>query len=42
MTSAIWVKDGEETETTDEINVGEGFFFSRPGGTAAVTITFTR
>ena len=42
MTSALWVKDGEETETTDEINAGEGFFFSRPGGTAAVTVTFTK
>ena len=38
VTTPVWCKSGETNETTDEIPVGEGFFFYRGG--AADTVTF--
>ncbi len=36
-----WCKSGEQSETTDTIPAGEGFFFYRGTGGATDTVTFT-
>lgn len=43
MDKAIWVKDGDTNETTDEIPVGKGIFFQRSGAaslTEPLVVTF--